>query len=99
MMPGNQHRSLRIQCNTPAIVCTLASVAPLCGCGDAPSFDILGSYFPAWLVCILVGIALSAAAGAGLSASNRQGLIRWSIVTYPCLAASIAFTAWLLLFS
>jgi hypothetical protein len=74
-------------------------IAPLSGCGDAPSFDILGSYFPAWLVCILIGIAVSAAAGFALSACNRQGLLRWSIVTYPCLAASIAFTLWLLLFS
>ena len=99
MIFGNQHLSLRTRRRVLASLSTLALIAPLCGCGDAPSFDILGSYFPAWLVCILIGIALSAAAGAGLSAINRQGLIRWSIVTYPCLAAAIAFTLWLLLFS
>lgn len=99
MMLGTQKHSLQTQCNFLARLSALALIAPLCGCGGAPSFDILGSYFPAWLVCILIGIALSAAAGFGLSARNRQGLIRWSIVTYPCLAASIAFTLWLLLFS
>ena len=96
---GNQQRSLQTRGNILASLSKLALIAPLCGCGDAPSFDILGSYFPAWLVCILIGIALSATAGFGLSARNRRGLIRWSIVTYPCLAASIAFTLWLLLFS
>lgn len=85
--------------NIVAGISTLVLITPLCGCNDAPSFDILGSYFPAWLVCILIGIDFSAAAGFSLSAKNRQGLIRWSIVTYPCLAASIAFTIWLFLFS
>ena len=99
MMIGKQQRSLRTQRSIPTCLFMVALIGPLCGCGDAPSFDILGSYFPAWLVCILIGIAVSAAAGLGLSAKNRQGLIRWSIVTYPCLAASIAFTLWLLLFS
>jgi hypothetical protein len=99
MMFENRLRSPHTLRKILASVPALALVAPLCGCGDAPSFDILGSYFPAWLVCILVGIAVSAAAGVCLSARNLQGLIRWSIVTYPCLAASIAFTLWLLLFS
>lgn len=95
----NQRHSLQIHRNILASIPTLALVALLSGCGDAPSFDILGSYFPAWLVCILIGITISAAAGFALSACNRQRLILWSIVTYPCLAASIAFTLWLLLFS
>ena len=98
-MLRNQQRSLETSRYIIAGIPTLALIAPLCGCADAPSFDILGSYFPAWLVCILIGIAVSAAAGFCLSASNRAGLIHWSIVTYPCFAASIAFTLWLLLFS
>jgi len=85
--------------NAFATTAALAALAPLSGCGDAPSLDILGSYFPAWLVCILIGIAISAAAGILLSARNRQALIRWNIITYPCLAASVAFTLWLFLFS
>ena len=98
-MTGNKRHS---QTTTRTVLARLAGIlatAWICGCGDAPSFDILGSYFPAWLVCILIGIALSATTGLCLSAGNRQKLIRWSIVTYPCLAASIAFTLWLLLFS
>jgi hypothetical protein len=34
----------------------------LTGCGRAPSFDIVGSFFPAWLVCLALGIVLTVAA-------------------------------------
>jgi hypothetical protein len=98
-MTGKTQHSLT---TTRAVLIFIIGIAPtawICGCGDAPSFDILGSYFPAWLVCILIGIAVSSATGLCLSAGNRQKLIRWSIVTYPCLAASIAFTLWLLFYS
>jgi len=99
MNPGNRHHSQKRGHTVLASIRTIALLAPLCGCGDAPSFDILGSYFPAWLVCILIGIVVSSATGLCLSQKNQQKLIRWSIVTYPCLAVSIAFTLWLLLFS
>ena len=71
----------------------------LTGCGRAPSFDILGSYFPAWLICILTGIAGASVISFVLTKFHRAQLIRWTIVVYPCLAASIAFTLWLLIFS
>jgi hypothetical protein len=98
-MKENKQHSLTTTQTVLAGVATIVPTVGICGCGDAPSFDILGSYFPAWLVCILIGIAVSAATGLCLTAGNRQKLIRWSIVTYPCLAASIAFTLWLLLYS
>jgi hypothetical protein len=71
----------------------------LTGCGRAPSFDILGSYFPAWLICILAGIAGSSLVSFVLAKIHKAQLIRLTIVAYPCLAASIAFTLWLLIFS
>jgi hypothetical protein len=71
----------------------------LCGCGRAPSFNILGSYFPAWLICILVGIAGASILSVVLGRFQISRLIRWTIVVYPCLAASIAFTLWLFIFS
>jgi hypothetical protein len=69
------------------------------GCGRAPSFDILGSYFPAWLICILTGIAGASLVSLALTKVHMAYLIRWTIVVYPCLAAAIAFTLWLLFFS
>jgi hypothetical protein len=62
----------------------------------APSFDILGSFFPAWLVCLALGILLTMAA--------RWLLVRLHIVialptlTYSSLTALFTFALWLLFF-
>ena len=87
--------SLRSQARKSCVLTTLL----LTGCGRAPSFNILGSYFPAWLLCILAGIAGASLISFVLAKVHLSHLIRWSIVVYPCLAASIAFTLWLLIFS
>jgi hypothetical protein len=72
------------------------SLAGLTGCGRAPSFDVLGSFFPAWLACLAAGVVLAAAA--------RWVLLRLHIVialpvlTYPSLTALFTFGLWLALF-
>ncbi len=71
----------------------------LAGCGRAPSLDVLGAYFPAWLLCIFMGIAGSSIVASILSKLGMRDLLQWPILVYPCLAASIAFTVWLLCFS
>jgi len=69
----------------------------LSGCRRAPSFDIVGSLFPAWLVCLVLGILLSVLA--------RWLLLRLKvavflpIVVYPSLAALFTFLIWLVFFS
>src|SRR5690242_2929153 len=36
-----------------------ASVIALPGCGVSPSVNILGSFFPAWLISIVIGVVLT----------------------------------------
>ena len=65
-------------------------------CSRAPSFDIVGSFFPAWLVCLIVAIGLTA-----LSAWLLRELhvpVAVPIVTYPSLTAFFTFALWLLFF-
>jgi fructose-specific phosphotransferase system IIC component len=68
----------------------------LSGCSRAPAFDILGSQFPAWLICILAGIVLAV--------FSRWLLLRlkveivFPILVYPCLAAFFTFVLWLVFF-
>jgi hypothetical protein len=88
----------------PALKFALALTAstglvPLAACGRAPSFNILGSFFPAWLICMVVGILLAAAVSWILTALKLEKLISWGILVYPCLAAFFAFTLWLVFFS
>ena len=68
----------------------------LTSCGRAPSFDILGSFFPAWLACLALGLLLTVIA--------RWLLLRFNIVlalpilTYPSLTALFTFALWLIFF-
>ena len=84
---------------TCVLLTMTASVGLLTGCGRAPSFNILGSFFPAWLICMVLGIALAAVVHLVLVRIKRDKLIAWGIITYPCLAALFAFTMWLLFFN
>ena len=69
----------------------------LTSCGRAPTFDIMGSLFPAWIVCVMFGISLAVCARWLLS---RQKLaLAWPILVYPSLAAFFTFLLWLILFS
>src|SRR6266545_4220874 len=38
-----------------------AVFALLSGCSSAPSRSILGSYFPSWMICVLVAMVLTVA--------------------------------------
>jgi len=66
------------------------------GCSRAPSFDLLGSYFPAWLICLALGVVLTAVI--------RWLLLRFQIgvvlpiVVYPSLTALVAFGMWLVFY-
>ena len=70
------------------------------GCSRAPSFNILGSYFPAWIVCGILGILLAVAVRLFFVRINLENqLVAPLILVYPCLTAFFTFTLWLLFFS
>jgi Na+/glutamate symporter len=70
----------------------------LTGCARAPSFNILGSFFPAWLICMIVGIVLATIARWVFARYSVENEIPWKIIVYPCLAFFFAFTLWLVFF-
>jgi len=75
-------------------VCGLAaSLCLLSSCGRAPSFDILGSFFPAWLVCLIVGLLLTMAARWIIA--RLHIVIALPVLTYPSLTALFTFALWL----
>ena len=77
----------------------LLALVPLAGCSHAPTFNILGSFFPSWLICLVVGICLAAITNVVLTRLKLDKLIAWQVLTYPCLAAFFSFVLWLLFFS
>jgi hypothetical protein len=77
----------------------LAALPALAGCRRSPTFSILGSFFPSWLVCMFAGIVLAAIANRILAYFRLDRQISWGIVVYPCIALFFACTLWLIFFS
>jgi hypothetical protein len=75
--------------------CGLA-LGVLTSCGRAPSFDILGSFFPAWLVCLALGLVLTV--GARWLLLRLHIVIALPVLTYPSLTALLTFALWLAFF-
>lgn len=77
------------------------AAAMLCaiGCSRAPSFNILGSFFPAWLLCGLLGIVLTVIVRLVFVRTGFEKELSPLILVYPCLAAFFTFSIWLVFFS
>jgi YtcA family len=75
----------------------LLLVAPLLSsCSRAPSVEVLGSFFPAWLVCFIVAIVLTALVRLALLRLRAKAAL--PLLVYPSLAALFTFLLWLIFF-
>ena len=68
----------------------------LTNCGRAPSFDVMGSFFPAWLACLALALLLTVMAHWVLS--RLHIVIALPLLTYPSLTALFTFALWFALF-
>ena len=68
------------------------------GCQQAPSFNVLGSYFPAWLFCLFVGVILTVVARAILRKYELGAALSPPLLMYSCLTAFFTFILWLIFF-
>jgi hypothetical protein len=83
----------------PKLQTCVASALLATGCSRAPSINILGSFFPAWILCGVIGILLAVAVRVLFVRLNFERELSPLIVVYPCLAALFTFSIWLLFFS
>jgi hypothetical protein len=76
----------------------LALLGPLLltGCSRAPSVDILGSFFPAWLFCLILAVLLATLIR--LVMLRLRVKVVLPILVYPSLAALLTFALWLIFF-
>jgi hypothetical protein len=66
-------------------------------CSRAPSVDVLGSFFPAWLVCLVPAILLTALARMALLRLRMN--VAFPILVHLSLAALFTFALWLIFFN
>ncbi len=67
----------------------------LANCNRAPSFDILGSFFPAWLFCAVIAVVLTVIVRQLL---RRYVEIAFPVLVYPSMTAGFTFALWLVFF-
>jgi hypothetical protein len=68
------------------------------GCNGAPSVDVLGSFFPAWMVCIIAAVVMAFGVRYLLLKFQLEGEVGHLGLFYPCVVIFLACGLWLLLF-
>jgi len=71
---------------------------PLCGCERVPSVNVLGAFFPSWMLCILVGVALTLVGRRVLVAAGLEPWIGPRGLMYPVLALAFTLATWVTFF-
>jgi hypothetical protein len=64
----------------------------------SPTVDILGSYFPAWMVCIICGLTLTLIANWIVQVGNLKPYIGPAPLIYSSLMIIFTFATWILLY-
>ena len=77
-------------------VCALS--ATLTSCAHAPSVEIVGSFFPVWMVCLTVAVILTFLARKQLVRRQLESQVGPVALFYPSMVVSFSCLLWLLLF-
>jgi hypothetical protein len=63
--------------------------------GGAPSFDLFGAFFPAWLLCGIVGIAGAVAARVAFVGSGVANTLPYQLAVCTAIGVITALLFWL----
>jgi hypothetical protein len=64
----------------------------------SPALDLLGSYFPAWMLCAAAGVFATIIVRQVLSVAGLGDYVVAPLLTYAGLALSATWLIWLLMF-
>jgi hypothetical protein len=63
-----------------------------------PSLNIFGAFFPAWMLCAIIGVLAAITAYELLSSSRFHGDLRPALLLYPSVGLVVTFSLWLLFY-
>ena len=75
------------------LICLLCA-----GCGRAPSVDIIGSFFPVWMVCLTIAIVLTSILRLVLLRYQFESEIGPVALFYPSVVILLSCLLWLIFF-
>jgi hypothetical protein len=64
----------------------------------SPTVDLLGSYFPAWMICIISGLTLTLVAHWIVQVGNLKPYIGPAPLIYSSLMIIFTFATWILFY-
>lgn len=81
----------------PRFTITAAALL-LFGCGHAPNIDIIGSFFPVWMLCLAIAIPLTFLARVLLVRFQLETEVGPLALFYPCVVLLFTSLLWLIFF-
>jgi hypothetical protein len=69
------------------------------GCSKAPSIEIVGTFFPAWMFCITAALVLTGLIRMGLARRGVEQKLGPLVVFYPGLVVALSCLLWFIFFS
>lgn len=69
-----------------------------CSAGGAPSFELFGAFFPAWLFCGLIGVVGAGIARGVFAGTGLADLVPYQLVVCTAIGIIAACLVWLLWF-
>jgi len=64
----------------------------------SPTIDILGSYFPAWMICIVSGLTLTLISRWIIRAYHLEAYASPAPLVYTCLTIIYTFLTWIVFY-
>lgn len=92
--PAVRGRVLR----APTRLAALTAALFASGCSSSPSQNILGSFFPSWMLCLGLGVLVAIVCRQVMVLVGFNDAIALPILTYLAVALAVTFLIWLLFF-
>ncbi|OUJ15283.1 YtcA family lipoprotein [Acetobacter sp. DsW_063] len=79
---------------------SMASCLLLAGCSTdaAPSFSLVGAYFPDWMLCAICGVLAAVGLRVIFVFTTIDAFLRFRLFTYSALGVIVALSIWLIWF-
>jgi hypothetical protein len=81
-----------------SLACGAAACLFITGCARAPAINILGSFFPAWMICLTAGVVLAFVARFILLRYRLETEVGPLALFYPCVVILSTCLLWLIFF-
>jgi hypothetical protein len=72
------------------------ALAPCAAC--APLVDVAGAFFPAWMLCILVGVTATVLLRQLFARMRLEASLGPLLLVYPSLATAISLAVWVIVY-